>query len=103
MNPPKFTRDVSANGTEEIIFPSSLITSQTIKLPKELFKPIAPDVKRASNSQQTQRHKAALLHTQAVSILGVEAGVIDQVDTTANDIARGKRWAVRLSRSRGTE
>lgn len=47
--------------------------------------------------------KAALLHTQAVSILGVEAGVIDEVDTTTYDIARSKRWAVRLSRSRGTE
>lgn len=32
MNPPKFTRNVGANGTEEVIFPSSLITSQTTKL-----------------------------------------------------------------------
>lgn len=53
MNPPKFTRSISANGTEEILFPSSLITAQTIKLSKELFKPIAPDVKRALNSQRT--------------------------------------------------
>lgn len=42
MNPPKFTRNVSANGTEEI--------SQTIKLSKEPFKSFAPDVKRVSYS-----------------------------------------------------
>lgn len=43
------------------------------------------------------------LHTQAVSILCVEAGIIDKVYTTTNDITRSKRWAVGLSGSRGTE
>lgn len=38
-----------------------------------------------------------------MAILGVEAGVIDQVDTAADDVARGERGPVRLPRARGAE
>lgn len=47
--------------------------------------------------------KIMILHTQAMSVLGVEAGIIDKVDTTTNDITRSKCWTVGLSGSRGTE
>lgn len=38
-----------------------------------------------------------------MSILGVEAGIVDKVNTTANDITGRKSWSIRLSRSRRTK
>lgn len=38
-----------------------------------------------------------------VSVLGVEAGVVDEVDATADDVARGEGGAVRLARARRAE
>lgn len=37
---------------------------------------------------------------QVVSVFRVETGVVHQIDTTADDVARGERWPVRLASPR---
>lgn len=38
-----------------------------------------------------------------VAVLGVEAGVVDEVDAAADDVARGEGGPVRLARARRAE
>jgi len=41
--------------------------------------------------------------TEAVSVLGVEAGVVDEVDAAANHVARGEGGPVWLAGAGGAE
>lgn len=38
-----------------------------------------------------------------MAVLGVKAGVVDEVDTAANHVARRERGSVRLASARGAE
>lgn len=52
---------------------------------------------------QARPFKVSHAPTKAVAILGVEAGAIDEVDTTADHITCGECGTIRLARPRGAE
>lgn len=49
------------------------------------------------------QNRINFFHTQTMPILCVEAGIVDQVYTTTNDITSCKCWTIGLSSSRGTK
>lgn len=55
------------------------------------------------NVNAAQADRNWRLPTQAVAVLGVEAGVVDEVHAAANHVARRERGSVRLAGAGGAE
>lgn len=56
-----------------------------------------------ANINAAQGDRKQQLPTQAVAVLGVKAGVVDEVDAAANHVTRRERGSVRLAGAGGAE